>query len=79
MNQKNKIDIFVERLKKLNINVKLAGNYPYIYLISVNGNTVKEKYMSDHAFCIGFSPIRINHDYKFNDLSKIFKIIRKYK
>ena len=38
----DKVSIFVERLKKININIILHGNYPWIYLDSVNGNKIKE-------------------------------------
>ena len=77
----DKIQIFVERLKKIGIEVKLHGNYPWIYLYSVNGNVVKEKLHANHGFTIAFMPIKIDdNEIKFvSELDKVFEIIRKYK
>ena len=74
-----KLDIFVERLKKIGITVELVGNYPWIYLDKVNEQKVTEKFESNHGFTIGFLPIRANKPFQFTDLTEIFKIIRKYK
>ena len=38
----NEIEVFIIRLKKININLELIGNTPWIYLDKVNGNKVKE-------------------------------------
>ena len=73
-----KIKIFVNRLKKLGIEVKLAGNYPWIYLDKINGKAVTEKFQANHGFTIAFLPIRKNQELKFTDISEIFKLIRKY-
>lgn len=74
-----KLDIFVERLKKIGIIIELVGNYPWIYLDKVNGNKVKEKFEGNHGFTIGFLPIRPDKPFHFTDLKYIFEIIRKYK
>lgn len=74
----NKIDIFIKRLKKLNIDIELVSNYPWIYLYKVNGNIIKEKFHSDYGFTIAFLPVRINLELNFTDISKMFEIIRKY-
>jgi hypothetical protein len=74
----NVIDTLVVRLKKLNISLEISSNYPWLYLRKVNGKLVKELYQSEHGFVIGYSPIRIDSVYKLNDLSVIFKTIRKY-
>jgi hypothetical protein len=73
------LEVFINRLKKLNITIELSSNYPWIYLDKVNGNSVKEKYYSDYKFTIAFSPIRQNQKLRFTDLSEIFKVIRKYR
>lgn len=70
-----KLNTFVKRLNKINIQVELVGNFPWIYLNKVNGNQVKEKFMGDHGFTIGF----LNESFSFTDTQYIFKIIRKYK
>lgn len=70
---------FVERLKKIGIDIKLSSNYPWIYLDTVNGNPVLEKSQSKYSFTIGFSPIRRGEKFKFTNLKEIFKIIKKYR
>lgn len=71
----HKIIVFIERLNKIDIKLELIGNYPWIYLRGVNGNKVKETYLANHGFTIGF----LNKEFVFTDLKEIFKIIRKYK
>ena len=46
------------RLKKINIEIELSGNFPWIYLRSVNNNRVTERYLGNHGFTIMFLPIR---------------------
>lgn len=75
---KDKISIFVERLKKLNIEVKLAGNFPWIYLDEINGKKVTEKFEANHGFTLCFYPIREGQEIQFTDIAEIFKLIRKY-
>jgi hypothetical protein len=50
----NTIDRFVERLKKINIKVALVGNYPWVYLETVNGKRVKETFRGNHGFTAFF-------------------------
>lgn len=73
-----KIIIFISRLKKIGIDIEVSTNYPWIYLDKVNGNRVKEKYLSEYGFTIAFLPVRISQELKFNDISEIFRIIRIY-
>jgi len=76
----DKIKVFIERLKKIDIELELHGNYPWIYLHSVNGNIVREKLHANHGFTIAWYPIRKDQELRFIDeLDEIFKIIRKYK
>lgn len=72
----NEIKIFVERLAKIGITVELFGNYPWIYLDTVNGIKVTEKYFSDHGFTIAFRPIHIGQKLQFTNIGRIFKVIR---
>ena len=74
----HKLTIFTNRLKKLNIKIELMGNFPWVYLRKVNNKQVKEKFMANHGFCIGFLPAMANQEFQFTDLKEIFKIIRKY-
>ena len=73
------LTLFLKRMKRLKINVQLSSNYPWIYMESINGRRVKDKFRSDHKFTIAFAPIRKDQIVKFTDISETFKIIRKYK
>lgn len=73
------LDVFVKRLKKIGIETTYIGNYPWIYLDTVNSKKVKEKFHGNHGFTIAFHPIRADQKFKFTDLKYIFKIIRKYR
>lgn len=75
----NKIKIFHDRLQKLGIDITMIGNYPWLYLETVNSKRVVEKFQGNHGFTIAFYPIRVGQELQFTDLTEIFKIIRKYK
>ena len=77
----DEIEVFVNRLKKIGIEVELVGNFPWIYLDKVNGKTVTEKLNANHGFTIGWYPARSNSEPKFNWLYIIFifDVIRKYR
>ena len=36
----NEVEIFINRLKRIGIELELSSNYPWIYLEKVNGNQV---------------------------------------
>lgn len=76
-----KLDVFMDRMNKLGIEIKLSGNVPWIQLTHINGNRIKEEdyFHGNHGFTIGWYPIRIGDSFKFTDISEIFKIIRKYR
>ena len=76
--EKDKLKVFVDRMKRININVKLVGNYPWIYIDDINGKRVTEKFEGNHGFTIAFLPVRIDRELEFTDISEIFKLIRKY-
>lgn len=74
----DKITVFVERLKKIDIDVKLGGNLPWIYIDYINGERVTEKFQGNHGFTLAFIPIKEGDQIKFTDIKEIFKLIRKY-
>jgi hypothetical protein len=75
----DKITRFVERLKKIGIEVKLVGNYPWVYINEICGVRVKEKFEGNHGFTLIFLPVRNDSPpSEFTDISEIFKLIRKY-
>ena len=76
----DKIKVFVERLKKIGIEVKLVGNYPWVYIDEICGIKVKEKFEGDWGFTLIFLPARTDSPpSEFTDITEIFKLIRKYK
>ena len=76
----DKINVFVERLKKIGIDVKLSGNYPWVYINEICGKRVTEKFDGNHGFTIIFLPVRNDSPpSEFTDIKEIFKLIRKYK
>lgn len=81
MEQDNVINRLVPRLKKIGIEVKLVGNYPWIYLDEVNGNRIKKEdyFQGNHGFTIAFLPIREGQVMEITDIKKTFEIIRKYR
>ena len=75
----DKITVFVERLKKIGIDVKLSGNFPWIYLDEINGVRVTERFEANHGFTVMFLPGRNDSPVsEFTDITEIFKLIRKY-
>jgi hypothetical protein len=75
---KDKLTVFVDRMKLLGIDVKLAGNFPWIYINSINGKRVTETFEANHGFTIAFLPVRADQELAFTDITEIFKLIRKY-
>ncbi len=78
----NEVTIFINRLKKIGIELELAGNYPWIYLEKVNGNRVQPEdwINANHGYAIAYSPVRSDQVYSLDhDWKEMFRIIRKYK
>lgn len=64
---------FKKRMDAIGINVDLSLNYPWIYIDKINGNTVTEKYYSDHQYTLCFST-----DDRLLGIPQLFKLVRKY-
>ena len=76
----DKLDVFVKRLEKIGIDVKLSGNFPWIYLDEICGIRVKETFQANHGFTVMFLPGRNDSPpSEFTDIKEIFKLIREYK
>jgi hypothetical protein len=78
MSKEDKITIFLARLKKIGIEVKLGGNYPWIYIEHINGKSVTETFQANHGFTLAFTPIKKGKEIEFTDITEIFKLIRKH-
>ena len=69
-----KLHTLIRRLKKIGIETTYFGNWPFIYIDTINGKKVKEKFASEHGFLIGY----LNKDFAFTYSAETFKLIRKY-
>ena len=78
MSKEDKITIFLARLKKISIKVKLGGNYPWIYIEHINGKSVTETFQANHGFTLAFTPIKKGKEIEFTDITEIFKLLRNY-
>lgn len=72
----NEIDKFIRRLAKIGITVTMVGNYPWIYIDTINGKKVTEKFQGNHGFAVFF--LQIKKGVRVTDIKEIFKLIRKY-
>ena len=76
--KQDKLTVFVDRMNRIGIDIKLAGNYPWIYINSINGKRVTEIFEANHGFTIAFLPVRADKELELTDIGEIFKLIRKY-
>jgi len=75
----DKLGVFIERLKKIGIDVKLSGNFPWVYLDEICGIRVKENFQANHGFTVMFLPGRNDSPPSdFTDIKEIFNLIKKY-
>ena len=74
----NPISVLTKRLAKLNITVEFTSNIPWIYLDKVNGGRVTTKLNSDYGFTAFWYPIKTDGEIKINNITKLFKEIRKH-
>ena len=77
-----KLSTFLSRLSKIGVSLHCSSNYPWVYIDSINGKNVEEKYGSEHGWVLGFfdkNDDLYNDDLYCEDLKEVFKLIRKYK
>ena len=72
------IKTFINRLKKVGINVQLETNYPWVYLKKINNKTVKEKRSSEYGYTLCFLPVMNGKRLSFVNINETFKLLRKY-
>jgi hypothetical protein len=77
----NEVQIFINRMKRIGIELELVGNAPWIYLEKVNGNRIRpEDYSDNHGYTIAWYPIWHKDTVRLDsDIKRTFDIIRKYK
>lgn len=66
-------------MQKIRIDVNLISKYPWIYIQSINGNIIPEKFNGNHGFTIALLSLQPNKMLMITDTNELFKLIRKYK
>ena len=72
----NKLEKLRCRLERIGVYAEFTANYPWIYLNSVNGQPVTEKFLANHGFTAAF--LNSQGELSFPDLRSLFSEIRKY-
>ncbi len=70
------ISSFINRLKRIGVNVELGCNIPWIYMTRVNGERVVGTLHANHGFTVFFKAIRVGEVDKITDIPLIFNKIR---
>ena len=70
------IDKFVHRLNRIGIEVTLIGNYPWVYMDTVNNKQIKENFCGNHGFTAFFIPVTNKQKVRFSDRRTVFSKIR---
>jgi hypothetical protein len=78
LNKEIGLDEFVKAIKSLGIEIELAGNYPWIYIDSINGKKVTEKFEAEHGFTVALLPIKREIKPTVLDIKESLKLICKY-
>jgi len=63
---------FVQRMKRIGVDVELVANYPWVYMNKVNGVLVTETFKAHH----GFTAFFIARGERWSDRRKVFAKIR---
>ena len=75
----DKLGVFIERLKKLGIEVKLSGNFPWVYINEICGIRVTERFAANHGFTVMFLPGRNDSPpSEFTDITEIFNSMMRF-
>ena len=67
-----KIGSLVRKLAKIGIEVEFSGNLPWVYLHTVNGKRVTERYCGNH----GFTAFLWGNKVTWTDRKYVFEKIR---
>lgn len=70
------IKSFHDRLKKIGITVEMFGNYPWVYLDTVNGKKVEGTFQAEHGFTVFFKAVRMGQVDQITDIKTVFDKIR---
>jgi len=74
----NVVERFIKRTSKLGIEIKLSANLPWIYIHSINGKRVTERFHAEHGFTAFWYPVKLDQDYAFSNRREVFKLVRTY-
>ena len=70
------INKFVNRLNRIGIEVTLIGNYPWVYMDTVNNKQIKENFCACHGYTAFFMPVTNKQKVRFSDRRTVFRKIR---
>jgi hypothetical protein len=70
------IKSFINRLRKIGVEVELFGNYPWVYLDKVNGKKVRGTFQGEHGFTAFFLPSNPGEKETITSIPVIFNKIR---
>ena len=73
----NNLVTLKRRLERIGIDIELNGNWPLCYLTEINGQPVKEKFMSEHGWVVGFMVVKTGQ-LKITNIPELFNLIRQY-
>ncbi len=73
----NNLERFITRLKRIGIDVTFVGNYPWVYLDTVNGTRVRGTFQAEHGFTAFWLTLPSAPDkYQITDIRTVFAKIR---
>ena len=70
---KPKLQRLKDRLRAIDIVVEFRGNYPWVYLHSINGVRITEQRFSGHTYTVF-----MESNNQFYEPRNMFKLIRRY-
>lgn len=73
----DEITKLVQRLERVEVKIELAGNLPWVYLVSINGKPVTEKLNSEHGYTICY--VTNSGEISWTNTKLMFNLIRKYR
>lgn len=73
----DEITKLVQRLERIGVDIDLAGNLPWVYLVSINGKPVTEKFNSEHGYTACY--VTKSGCVNWTNTKLMFNLIRKYR
>lgn len=75
----DEITRLVQRLERVGVKIDLAGNLPWVYMVSINGKAVTEKLNSEHGYTVCYVTGSEREEVSWTNTKLMFNLIRKYR